>query len=177
MENLIAKRYAQALFGMKDISLSEVIDQLSMIADVINNSAETKEFLSSPLVSKAAKYDVVISAVEPDLDTKVISLLKLMAQRDRLILLPELVKLLKKEVMVESNHYIGTVETSEEITDALIEKLQKKLESFSGSKIELELEKSDIDGIKVEVSDLGLELNFSKESAKNALLEHIEKAL
>lgn len=177
MENLIAKRYAMALFGIDGISLPDIINQLSAISDVIEEDGDTKEFLNSPLISNATKYEVMVAPIEPKLDTKVVSLLKLMAAKNRLILIPELKKLLAKEVMVESNRFIGTLESSEDIDKALVEKLQKKLEKFSGSEIELQVEKCDIDGIKAEVSDLGLELNFSKESAKNALLEHIQKAL
>jgi len=122
--------------------------------------------------------NILVAGANGTTGKKIVNLLKLMAQKGRLALLPQLSNILNKEVRVASNKFTGTVESSEEIDAALIEKLEKKLSDYSKAEIKLESKKSDdIDGIKVEVSDLGLELNFSKASVKKALLEHIAKAL
>ncbi len=177
MENLVAKRYAKALLGVDGIALSDVIDQLSALADAIESSSELKGFLESPLVSSAKKFEAIILPLKEKLDSKVFALLELMAQKNRLSLIPELKEILDKETRVASKHFTGVIESADEIDNSLIEKLAQKLKDYSGSEIDLEAKKSDIDGVKVEVSDLGLELHFSKESAKKALIEHIQKAL
>jgi len=177
MNTLIAKKYAKALLELKDISLEDVQEQINAIAEVINSNSEVKSFLESPLIKSDAKYKAIVEPIKEKLDPKVVALLELMAQKGRLSLIPELSAILSKEIMIRSNKFKGIVESNEDIDDTLKAKLEKKLEAYSGAEIELEFIKDDIDGVKVEVSDLGLELNFSKESVKKALLEHIQKAL
>ncbi len=177
MENLVAKRYAKALMGIDGITLSDAIEQLGALAEAIESSSELKEFLLSPLVSSSKKFDAIIAPLKEKLDPKVFALLELMAQKNRLSLIPELKAILEKESRLASNHFNGVIESADELESSLVEKLAQKLQKYSGSDIDLEVKKSDIDGVKVEVSDLGLELHFSKESAKKALIEHIQKAL
>jgi len=177
MSNLIAKKYAKALLELEGISLDDAQAQLQVIADVISSSKDVKDFLESPLIKSDKKFEAVVEPLKDKLDKKVVALLELMSQKGRLSLIPDLSELLNKEIMIKSNNFIGVVESSDELDADLKKKLEEKLEKYSGAKVELESKKSNIDGIKVEVSDLGLELNFSKESVKQALLEHILKAL
>ena len=177
MNSLIAKKYAKALLGLEGISLDEISEQLKAISNVIVSDSNVKEFLNSPLIKSEKKYEAIVAPIKDKLDSKIVALLELMAQKGRLNLLPELNELLSKEIMIKSNKFKGVVESNEELDDTLKEKLEQKLATYSGAEVELETKKSDINGVKVEVSDLGLELNFSKKSVKRALLEHIQKAL
>ena len=174
---LIAKKYAKALLELDGISLNTIEEQIASIAEIISSDKEVKEFLESPLVKNDAKFTALVEPLKDKLDPKVFALLDLMSNKGRLSLIPELSTILSQEMMIKNNKFIGTVESNDDIDDTLKEKLEKKLASYSGADIELDVKKSDIDGVKVEVSDLGLELNFSKESVKKALLEHIQKAL
>ena len=175
--SLVAKKYAKALMELEGINLEDTLSAIKALAEVINSNSEVESFLNSPLIRNDKKYEALIAPLEEKLDEKVVNLFKLMAQKGRLALIPDLSALLSKEIMLKNNKFTGTVESKDELDVSLIEKLEKKLQSYSGSEIKLESKKSDLDGIKVEVSDLGLELNFSKESVKNALIEHIQKAL
>jgi len=177
MSSLIAKKYAKALLELKDISLDEILAQLSAVSKVITSSKEVEEFLNSPIVKSEKKYEALIAPIADKLDKKIVALLELMSQKGRLNLIPELTQLLSKEIMAKENKFTGVVESNEKIDKSLLKKLEKKLSKYSGAKISLKAKKSDLDGIKAEVSDLGLELNFSKASVKSALLEHIQKAL
>ena len=60
-------------------------------------------------------------------------------------------------------------------------KTVKALSSGLGKKVDaditLEFVKTNFDGIKVEVEDLGIELNFSKERINSSLIDHILKAI
>jgi F-type H+-transporting ATPase subunit delta len=177
MGMLVAKKYAKALLELDGISLTDVQEQIASIAEVINSDSSVKSFLESPLAKNSAKFSAIVEPLKDKLDSKVLALLDLMATKGRLSLIPELSSILSKEMMIKSNKFTGLIESNDDIDDTLKEKLEKKLASYSGADIELSVKKSDIDGVKVEVSDLGLELNFSKESVKKALLEHIQKAL
>jgi F-type H+-transporting ATPase subunit delta len=177
MDTLVAKKYAKALLELDGISLDEIQEQINAIAEVITSNKEVADFLASPLIKNDVKYSAIVEPLKDKLDSKITALLELMSQKGRLNLIPELSAILSKEIMIKSNKFKGVVESNEDIDEALKQKLEKKLANYSGAEIELEFKKDDIDGVKVEVSDLGLELNFSKESVKKALLEHIQKAL
>jgi len=177
MSSLVAKKYAKALMELDGISLNDVLEQLSTISEVITSDNRVKDFLNSPLVKSDKKYEALIAPLADKLDKKIVALLELMSQKGRLNLIPELTQILSKEIMVKENKFTGVVESNEDIDQSLLEKLEKKLSKYSNAEISLESKKSDLDGIKAEVSDLGLELNFSKASVKSALLEHIQKAL
>jgi len=177
MSSLIAKKYANALLGIDGLSLDTVLEQLSSIAQTITKDEAVQEFLNSPLANKEAKYKVIVEPLKDSLDEKVVNLLTLMSNKGRLNLIPDLVDILGQEIQAKNGTYTGTVETSDDIDTSLIEKLEKKLSAYSNSNVKLTAQKSDIDGIRAEVRDLGLELNFSKESIKRALLEEIAKAL
>ncbi|HEO99316.1 MAG TPA: F0F1 ATP synthase subunit delta, partial [Epsilonproteobacteria bacterium] len=43
--------------------------------------------------------------------------------------------------------------------------------------IKLDQEKSDLDGLRVTVDDLGIEVNFSKQRVKEQLIDFIKKSL
>jgi len=177
MDNLVVKRYAKALLSIEGISLDELMSQLKAVSSVIESNPEVAEFLEAPIVKKETKLEILLNALDGKVDTTLINLLKIMAQKDRLALLPELTLELEKEIQAQEKKYKGIVESNEKIDATLIKKLEKKLSEYSGAEVTLEFKNSDIDGIKVEVSDLGLELNFSKRSVKEALLENIIKAL
>jgi len=177
MSSLIAKKYVKALLEVEGLSVDSVAESIGAIADAIKSNPKVIEFLNSPLIKNSDKYKAIIEPLEDKLDTKVVSLLKLMSEKGRLSLLPDLSDELKKDIQLHSNTFNGVVSSAEEIDESLIKKLEKKLSSFAGADVKLEYQKSDIDGIRAEVADLGLELNFSKERVKNALIEHIQKAL
>jgi len=177
MSSLVAKKYANALIEIDGLSIESVIEELSSIADAIRGNSDVKEFLESPLASKDAKFKAIVEPLKDKVDSKVFNLLSLMSQKGRLALIPALVDILNKEIQAKNGLYSGYVESNDEIDSSLVEKLEKKLSEYSNTNVKLVVKKSDIDGIKVEVSDLGLELNFSKQSVKDALLAEIRKAL
>jgi len=88
MENLIAKKYAQALLEIEGISLEDVASELSALADLIKSNSEVSEFLNSPLIKSDKKYEALVAPIEDKLDSKVVNLLKLMSQKGRLAIIP-----------------------------------------------------------------------------------------
>jgi F-type H+-transporting ATPase subunit delta len=57
----------------------------------------------------------------------------------------------------------------QELSDGLSKKFD--------SKISLSYVKDDFNGIKVDVQDLGIEINFSKSRINSQMIEHIVKAI
>ncbi len=176
MEELIAKRYVKALLEVisaeQKITYSQV---LNSIASLFNNE-NISEKIDSPLISSDEKVSFILDGIK-DGDSSLINFIKILGENDRLNLIPTIAKSLNQELQKESNNYSGIVTSSNELNSNEIEELENSLKSYTGSTIKLTQTKSDLDGIKVTVNDLGIEVNFSKQRVKEQLIDFITKSL
>jgi len=176
MEELIAKRYVQALLAVADKKERETyIKLLNGIADSFS-SPEVQEVIEAPIVSKDEKVDVVLSALGKKADSKIVNFIKILGEKKRLDLIPQIAAILNAQVQKESNSYEGIINSKETLEEDEVSKLEQTLKRYTGSKITLTQEKSDLDGLKVAVEDLGIEVNFSKERVKEQLIDFIMKS-
>lgn len=177
MDKLIAKKYAKALMESGDeASVSSRLEALGAIASALS-TPKAREVILSPLVDKADKAELLLAALGKKADPVVIKLIELMAQKNRLDLIPEMVAMIRFERKKASNQFEGTVYSDETLSAKAVKKLEASLEAYSGAKIALDQAQSDQAGLKVEVEDLGIELSFSRDKVKHALIDHIQKAL
>jgi len=177
MDKLIAKKYAKALMESGDeAAVSSRLAALGAIASAFDEP-KAREVILSPLVDKKDKAELVLAALGKDADSVLVKLIELMAQKNRLDLIPEMVAMIAFERKKASNQFEGTVYSDETLSADAIKKLEASLETYSGAKIALDQAQSDQAGLKVEVEDLGIELSFSRDKVKHALIDHIQKAL
>ena len=174
MEELIAKRYAKALSSVsKDIQgISEV---LNVLTEAIS-SEEVMSVLTSPIISSEKKTEMVLSAISDD-DNTLVNLIKILGENKRLDLIPAISKVLNADLQKESNQYEGVVMSNEKLEKEDLSKLEKTLKKYTGSKIKLKQKKTDLDGVRVSIDDLGIEVNFSKQRVKEQLIDFIKKSL
>ncbi len=177
MEELIANRYVNALV---DITTSEervaFSSKLSAIADAFSDDSVV-EMLTSPLVPADKKTSFVLDGLGEDSDVKLQNFIKIIGENSRLDLLPVVAKRLNQAIQKETNEYEGVVTSSNTLGDAELADLEASLKIYTGSTIKLTQEQSDLDGIKVSVEDLGIEVNFSKQRVKEQLIDFITKSL
>ena len=177
MVELVAKRYAKALMDIDGgQKIDGFIDALEGVTSALS-TPKAKEIISSPLVSADDKIAMIIESLGKKADPMLVALMKIMGEKDRLSLIPDLTAILKFEKKKESNSFTGSVESRNPLADAELKILENALSKHSGAQIKLAQVKSDLNGVKVEVEDLGLELNFSKDRVKTALIDYIQKAL
>ncbi len=98
-----ARRYAGALF---DVSLTEadpqkVEQEIGAFADLVKQHADLERALYNPVVPAPRKHDAVtaILALAGPLSPVVGKLLLLLAERDRLVLLPDLVEAYRERLL------------------------------------------------------------------------------
>ena len=175
MEELIAKRYATALSSVsKDIaSIAEV---LNVLTEAINNN-EVKTALTSPIVAAEKKTEMILSALGEKADATLVNFIKVLGENRRLDLIPAIAKVLNADLQKESNQYEGVLKSKETLDDKELNKLEETLKTYTGSTIKLTQEKTDLDGLRVSVDDLGIEVNFSKQRVKEQLIDFIKKSL
>ena len=174
MEELIAKRYAQALSSVSK-DLLGIVEVLNVLSEVIS-SAEIKSTLISPIISSESKTEMILSALSDD-DSTLVNFIKVLGENKRLDLIPAITKVLNTDQQRVSNEYEGVLKSTSSLDEAALADLEKTLEKYTGSKIKLTQEKSDIEGLRVSVDDLGIEVNFSKQRVKEQLIDFIKKSL
>jgi len=177
MEELIAKRYIKALKNSSDMSALEGISEIfSAIAESFKND-KFVQIINNPDVSQKKKSDILLDAVKSAGSKEVENLIKLLVEHNRLSIIPALAEVMRKDLADTSKTYTGIVYSDSDIDAKVIEDLGNGLSKKFGSSISLVFVKNNFDGIKVDVEDLGIEINFSKTRINSQIIEHIVKAI
>jgi F-type H+-transporting ATPase subunit delta len=176
MEELIAKRYVNALSEVATSEQkAEYSEVLNAISELLKDDSVT-ERLTSPLISSADKTAFILDGIKGS-DANLENFIKILGENSRLNLIPTIAKSLNQELQKESNEYEGVVTSTNTLSDADLEDLQNSLKTYTGSTIKLTQTQSDVEGIRVSVEDLGIEVNFSKQRVKEQLIDFITKSL
>lgn len=174
MEELIAKRYARALSSVSK-DLPGILEVLNVLSEVVS-SAEINSTLTSPIISSENKTAMILSALG-DKDVTLVNFIKILGENGRLDLIPAITKVLNSDQQRVSNEYEGVLKSASSLDEAVLANLEETLKKYTGSTIKLTQEKSDLEGVRVSVDDLGIEVNFSKQRVKEQLIDFIKKSL
>jgi len=175
MEELIAKRYAKALSSVS-IDIANAVEVLNALSEAISER-EVQVALNSPMVASEKKTEMILSTLGEGADNTLVNFIKILGENKRLDLIPAIAKVLNADLQKVSNEYEGVLSSSETLDEAGLSDLEETLKKYTGSTIKLTQEKSDIDGLRVAVDDLGIEVNFSKQRVKEQLIDFIKKSL
>ena len=174
MEELIAKRYAQALSSVSK-DLPAMLEVLNVLSEV-TSSPEIRSTLISPIISSEQKTAMILSAVSDD-DNILVNFIKVLGENKRLDLIPAITKVLNSDQQRVSNEYEGVLKSASSLDETVLANLEETLKKYTGSTIKLTQEKTDLEGLRVSVDDLGIEVNFSKQRVKEQLIDFIKKSL
>ena len=174
MEELIAKRYAKAL-GVVCKDMPTMVETLTTLAESVK-IVQIQSMLKSPLISDAQKSELILSAISDD-DLVLVNFIKILGENKRLDLIPAIADVLKRELQKELNSYEGVLTTNEPLSDEKVTALEQTLQRYTGASITLKQEQTSSDLFRVLVSDLGIEVDFSKQRVKEDLIDFIKKSL
>jgi len=177
MEELVAKRYIKALRSSSDV---EVMKNITTIFSVLAESFKSDGFvqiINNPNVAKDQKSEILLDAVKSADSKEVNNLIKLLVENNRINIIPAIANEMKKDLAVSTKTYNGIVYSDSDIDTKVIQDLSDGLGKKFDSSISLDFIKSDFNGIKVDVEDLGIEINFSKSRINSQIIEHIVKAI
>ncbi|DAB37694.1 MAG: F0F1 ATP synthase subunit delta [Sulfuricurvum sp.] len=174
---LIAKRYIKPLMESCDqASLENLAALLASVAKAYENDKFTL-IMNSNDISVSAKCQLVLDMVASAKSTVVNNLIKLLAENGRLLLIPTLADQLTREIARAKRTFKGRIYSNSVVDQASVETIARDLGTKMGATISLSYVASDFDGIRVEVDDLNVEINFSKSRLNAQLVEHILKAI
>jgi F-type H+-transporting ATPase subunit delta len=108
---------------------------------------------------------------------KFVNFVKILSVADRLLVIPHIVEELFIISSAEHNTFSGFIESDTEFDSSKIEELKKALTNKLSVSLDLETRKNDYDGVKVEIPDMGLRIDFSQSHIKEQMLVHILKAI
>lgn len=177
MNELIAKKYVKALTTVFDIEvLQKVADVLEILAKTLEET-KIKTLINAPDVSKEQKADILLGGIEKTGSKELENFIKLLVQKDRIALISDITTVLKKYIADRNKNYVGVVYSDSDIDQKILNELADGLSKKFDSTISLRFQKSDFDGIKVDVDGLGIEIGFSKSRINKQIVEHILKAI
>ncbi len=177
MQELIAKRYVKSL---GEATGSESLANIAEVFNAIAASFSDEKFTSlmeNPAVAKADKESILLDAVKSAQSEKLNNFIKLLVENGRISIIPAMAEEMRKEIARSSKNYSGVVYSNEDMDAKTLTDLSTGLSKKVDATVELTFIKSDYDGLKVEVADLDIEINFSKTRVNTQLVEHILKAI
>jgi len=177
MEELIAKRYIKAIKSSFDTASME--SMLSIFSGLAASFKDEKfiQIVDNPNVSKNEKLEILLGAVKSADSKQVDNIIKLLVENNRVNIIPALAEGIRKDLTASTKTYTGLVYSDSDIDEKVIQDLSAGLSKKFDSKISLNFVKNDFNGIKVDVEDLGVEIDFSKTRINSQIIEHIVKAI
>ncbi len=175
MEELIAKRYVKALSSVSK-NIVDIADALNLLTVAID-APEIRKILLSPIIESDKKTEMILATLGNSADVTLVNFIKILGENKRLDLIPAISKVLNSNLQKVSNKYEGVLKSKKRLDEKAVSNLEETLAKYTGSTIKLAQEKSDLDGLRVSVDDLGIEVNFSKQRVKEQLIDFIKKSL
>ena len=129
MINVIADRYAQALFevGEETQTTSELYQELSELVKILNENNDFYSFLKSPLISCEDKKTVMQNIFENQLSDSMNNFLKIVIDKDRMSVIEKIKESYKRLLNDKNNVLEGTAITAVALSEEEIKDLEKNL--------------------------------------------------
>jgi len=135
-----ATRYARALFdvALKESDPVRVERDLASFAGLMSSSAELHGALTNPSVPAASKRQIANAlATRLNMVSPAHKLLLLLADRDRLVVVPDLLAVYRERLMEHQQVVRAEVTTAAPLTTDRVAQLQKQLADITGRTVEM----------------------------------------
>jgi F-type H+-transporting ATPase subunit delta len=135
-----AARYARALFdvALKESDPAQAGVDLASFAGLMSANAELHSTLTNPAVPVTAKREIVSTlTTRLNAATPVRKVLALLAERDRLALVPDLLDIYRERLMEHQQVVRAEVTTAAPLDAAREAQLQQRLAQATGRKVEI----------------------------------------
>ena len=156
MASSAAKRYAQAIFslGTERGTLDAWQSDLTLLANLVGDRA-VATYLTNPSVTADRKLATVESVIDANVQPEARNLVRLLIERDRAAMIPEIKELFDDQVRAERGIVVADVTTAEPLSDAERDLVRRKIEDLTGKTVELSLriDPAIIGGIIIRIGD------------------------
>lgn len=181
MKNIeISKRYAKALFEIATESSQQerFYEELKAVCELMFKDKDLSEFIKSPLIRAKEKEKTIDSALSNrGFSEDMITFLKLLAKKNRLVLLNHITKSFMDFNDDRLGIKRGVVKSSQPVPQEEVESIAKKIEKALDKKIVLECEedKNLIGGLSVQVGSLSFDDSLNNHL--NKITDNLNRSL
>jgi len=171
---MIVEKYTKAL--MASLNENEVVEVYEAIARLALVAKDEKFILivKSPLLSVDDKVKV-LSEIADCKNEKFLNFIRILLENKRMDLIKEIHQSLYEKVSKLFNTYAGVVEGK--VSEETLKQIEKKLSEKFNADIKLQLKESELNGLKVFVDVLNVEVSIVEDRIKQELLNKILKAI
>ncbi len=171
---MVVEKYAKAFLA--SLNEEEIAPAYEAVARISLVAKDPKFILivKSPLLSLDEKIQKLAEIAEYD-NQMFLNFLRIILENKREDLFKEIHTSLYEKVSRYFNTYAGVVEGK--ISEETLKEIEKKLSEKFNATIKLQLNQKDINGIKVFVDILNVEVALNEEKIKSDLINNILKAI
>lgn len=156
-EAVVAGRYAKAMYEIaaEEGRTLEIENELRILVVVLNDDQLVKQFIDSPNVSETEKWKVLAAGLEEKVSKPVVSLAKLIIERGRVEILPELLNSYIKITSDALGLANATVYTTYSLNEQEKENVATEFGALLNKKIRVinEIDSELLGGMKVRIGD------------------------
>ena len=157
MEELIAKRYSNALFevALERETLDKTGEELSFITDALEKHEDLFKALKSPLIKPSEKKEMMKNIFEKHLTGETLNFIYVLVDKNRSSALKEISEEYHKLLARRNNTIQAVATTAVSMTKEQITELTEKLTKTSGKTVSLanEVDPSIIGGVFIQMGD------------------------
>jgi len=138
----LGERYATALYDLADEqkSLDEVAADLRTLRGMIDESADLRRLIRSPVLTRAEQGKAIAALAErAGFQRLVANILGLLARNRRLFVLPEVIEAYLAELASRRGEVTAQVIAAQQLSEAQRQTLDEKLRRAVGGKVAIEL--------------------------------------
>lgn len=177
--NELGTRYGRALFELAASrkQTSGVAEALAALAEAYAANADFRRVIGAPVVSQSDKISLIQAIAKKYAFPSILSdALQLMAEKDRLSLIPQLNEAFLRQMREASGVVAASVTTAYELSDAERKALTGELEKAVGSRVELheDVNESILGGVVVRLGSQMMDLSLR--SQLTSLKRQLRKA-
>ena len=171
---MIVEKYTKAFLA--SLNENEIAPSYEAIAKIALVAKDPKFILivKSPLLNIDEKIKTLAEIAKYD-NPKFLNFLRIVLENKREDLFKEIHTSLYEKVSKYFNTYAGVVEGN--VSEETLKVIESKLSEKFNATIKLQLNKKDINGIKVFVDILNVEVALNEDKIKNDLINNVLKAI
>jgi len=171
---MVVEKYVKALMAtLKEDEIVEVYEAIAKLA-LISKDPKFILLVKSPLLTIDEKVNI-LSEIADCKNQKFLNFIRILLENKRMDLIKEIHQSLYERVSKFFNTYAGVVEGK--ISENTLKEIEKKLSEKFNANIKLQLKERDLNGIKVFVDVLNVEVSIVEDRIKQELLNTILKAI
>ena len=171
---MVVEKYTKAfLASLNKDEVAEAYEAVAKIA-LLSKSPKFILIVKSPILSIDEKIDFLSNLAEYK-NPKFLNFLRIVLENKREDLFKEIHSSLYEKVSKYFNTYAGIVEGK--VSEETLKEIESKLSQKFNAEIKLMLKEKDINGIKVFVDILNVEVAINEEKIKSDLINNIIKAI